>query len=340
MKQQSIRGVALGIGISVIAIILLIVMVDWVSVFGAWRSVSLWVIPPAIVCVILAMITRTMAWRSLMGNATPVVKSFWDLQISYLLNNLLPFRLGDIARAVLVSRGSDAHPAKVSAGEALSAVAVERVFDLIFAFAFFIAVLPIMAGADWAGRSLWLMIIAAAGGFSALVLLSMFRATLMRWVELFAQRFPVMRPLVSPIDSFLTGLSAARSLSRAIPAFLWLGAGWLCWVLEYWLVLDAFQPGSGIGMGLLALVGGMAGVSVPAAPGSLGVYEGAVSGFLALGGVTFAAATAFAIALHLFNILMLSLLGIAGLGVEGVTLTSVVQNTQRDPIAQPAPPGE
>jgi uncharacterized membrane protein YbhN (UPF0104 family) len=211
-------------------------------------------------------------------------------------------------------------------------VAVERVFDLIYAFAFFLAVLPIMAGADWAGRSLWLMLIAMAGGFTALIVLSAWRAAIMLKMDELAQRFSIFKPLLAPLNSFLVGLSAARSFRRSAPAFLWLGAGWICWILEYWIVLEGFQLGSGMGMGLLALVGGMAGVSVPAAPGSLGVYEGAVTGFLTLGGLALAVATAYAIALHLLNILLLSLLGIVGLGVEGVTLTNVWQNAQQNPV--------
>jgi glycosyltransferase 2 family protein len=332
MSRQSLRGLALGLGISLVAILLLALLVDWNGVFHAWQAVSIWVVFPAIGCVLVAMVARTMAWRSLMGNATPVGKSFWDLQISYLLNNLLPFRMGDIARAVLISRGTLNRPARVSAGEALSAVAVERVYDLIYAFAFFIAVLPIMSGAEWAGRSLALMLVAALGGFALLAVLSAARIPIVRWADGWANRLPILRRGIAPLDSFLLGLASARTLSRGVPGFLWLGAGWICWMLEYWVVLESFLPGSGMGMGLLALVGGMAGVSVPAAPGSLGVYEGAVSGFLMLGGLALASATAFAIALHIFNIILLSVLGILGLGVEGVSLGSVWQNAQQTTI--------
>jgi glycosyltransferase 2 family protein len=328
MKSRSIWGLIAGIAISAGAILVLAIAVDWRGVWTAWQDAALWVMLPAAICVILGMLARTMAWRRLMGDITPIGKSFWDLQISYLLNNLLPFRLGDIARAVLVSRGTETHPAKVTGGEALSAVAVERVFDLIYAFAFFISVLPLIAGADWANRSLWLTLLAAAGGFLTLLALSCLRLLILRWAYAISERIPFLRPLVSPFDSFLTGLAAARALGRSVPAFLWLGLGWIFWGLEYWVVLEGFHPGSGFWMGVIGLVGGMAGVSVPAAPGSLGVYEGAVSGFLSLGGVPLARATAFAIALHIFNIILLSLLGAAGLATEGVSLTTVWRNAQ------------
>jgi glycosyltransferase 2 family protein len=340
MKRQSSGGLVLGIGVSLVAIGILILLVDWHSVFDAWRAAALWVLLPGAICVILAMYARAMAWRALMGNATTIEKSFWDLQISYLLNNILPFRMGDIARAMLISRPTVGQPARISSGEALSAVAVERVLDLVFAFAFLIAILPWIAGADWAGRSLALMLVAAVGGFAFLLVLSSLRTAIMRWMTAFSQKVPTIKPLLSPLDSFLTGLTAARSLRRSVPAILWLSAGWIFWILEYWIVLEGFHPGGGFGLGFLALVGGMAGVSIPSAPGSLGVYEGAVSGFLSLGGIALATATAFAIALHVFNILLLSILGILGLTVEGESLTTVLQNTNHSESPQSISPDD
>jgi glycosyltransferase 2 family protein len=328
MNQRSRWGILAGIIISLLAILLLGVLVDWQGVIIAWRDARAWVILPAAICVLIAMFARSMGWRSLMGNTPPLGKTFWDVQISYLLNNLLPFRLGDVARAVLVSRGTETQPAKVTGGEALSAVAVERVFDLIFAFAFFVAILPMIAGASWASRSLGFTLAAAIGGFLFFLLLGSMRASIMRWAEAFIQRVPMLRPLLSPLESFLVGLAAARALRRSLPAFLWMGLGWTCWILEYWAVLEGFQPGSGIWKAMLALVGGMAAVSVPAAPGSLGVYEGAVSAFLSIGGIALASATAFAIALHVLNIILLSVLGAVGLAVEGVTLTSIWRHVQ------------
>jgi glycosyltransferase 2 family protein len=331
MKRHSIWGVVAGILISLLAVALLVVLVDWRGVVNSWQGAALWVILPGAVVVVLAMLARTMAWRVLMGNVTPVGKTFWDLQISYLLGNLLPFRLGDLARVVLISRGTPKQPARISAGEALSAVAVERVFDMLFAFAFFVAVLPIIAGANWAANSIGLVLAAAVGGFFVFLALGYSRPTILRWADAAAAKAPFLRPLINPLDSFLSGLAAARSLRRSLPAFLWLGLAWIFWWLEYWVVLEGFLPGRGPWMGLLALVGGMAGVSVPAAPGSLGVYEGAVSGFLILGGIPSSEAAAFAIALHLFNIFMLCILGAIGFLVEGVTLTSVVRQTQQAP---------
>jgi hypothetical protein len=313
-----------GLAISAAAVLLLIFAVDWRKTAEAWSGAELWVLAPAVLCILLAMLTRAAAWRTLMGDAVPFGRCFWVLTISYLLNGILPFRLGDLARAYLVGREKDGSPPRVSAGSALSAVALERMFDLAFTCVLVLSLLPMIAGMEFGGRVILTAFGLALAFFIGLFVLGSARLWILGFTARLTQRFPVLRPVGNLLDHFLTGLAEVRNLRRSVPAFLWIVVTMLLWAAEYWVVLRGFFPDASAGWGLLSLVGGLIGVAVPSAPSSLGVFEGSVTVVLTMGGMAQATAVAYAIAIHLLNILALSALGVLGLIVEGRSLGSIL----------------
>ncbi len=130
---------------------------------------------------------------------------------------------------------------------------------------------------------------------------------------------------------FLDGLAEVRNLRRSVPAFLLIVVTMILWAAEYWVVLRGFFPDASVLWGLLSLVGGLIGVALPSAPSSLGVFEGSVTVVLTMGGLAQGAAIAYAIAIHLLNIVFLSSLGVLGLIVEGQSLGSILAAAKSAP---------
>jgi uncharacterized membrane protein YbhN (UPF0104 family) len=327
-----------GLLISATAIIALIWEVNWRETFQAWGRAQLWVLAPAAVLIVAAMLTRAAAWRCLMRNSIPLRKAFWVLDISYMLNGFLPFRLGDIGRAYLVSRpeagasgktvpgAAPATPA-VDAGTALSAVALERVFDLIFTALFILLIFPALSGKI---GNRWMLISSiglAAAGFLALLLLGALSARIMHAAEAAAGRAAFLRAGLNPLEHFLDGLRRVRDLRYSLPAFFLIGVTMLLWAGEYWIVLRGFFPAATMSLGLLALVGGLLGVALPSSPSSLGVFEVAVTLVLTAGGLPRETAVAYALSIHMMNILSLNLLGLCGLLAERQSLGSILAAT-------------
>ncbi len=313
-----------GFLISAAAIALLVFVVDWRKTADAWKDAQAWVILPALVFIVCAMLTRAAAWRCLMGNAVPLGRCFWILNVSYLLNGILPFRLGDVGRAYLVSRGKDGTPPGVTAGTALSAVALERMFDLIFTGVLVLSLFPLIAGKEFGGQVLLTAVGLALVFFLALIFLGSSRNWILGTAAKIVERFPILRPVVAVLDHFLTGLAEVRNLRRSAPAFFLIVVTMLLWAAEYWVVLRGFFPDASAFWGLLSLVGGLIGVALPSAPSSLGVFEGSLTVVLTMGGLAQAAAIAYAIAIHLLNIVVLSILGALGLILEGQSLGSIL----------------
>jgi uncharacterized protein (TIRG00374 family) len=312
-----------GLLISGLAVLLLAIAVDWRKMVDAWKDAQLWVVLPAVALTVAAMLTRALAWRCLMGNALPTARCFWTLNISYLINGI-GFRIGDVARAYLISRNRDGSPVQVTAGAALSAVALERMFDLAFTCVLMLTVFPMIAGIAWGSRALWTALAMAAVFFFALFLLGTARGWILRTASVAAEKWPRIRPLLDPLDHFLNGLAQVRNLRRSLPAFFWIIITMLIWAAEYWVVLRGFFSDASIYWGLLSLVGGLISVALPATPSSLGVFEGSVTVVLTMGGLARDTALAYAIAIHLLNIVLLSILGALGLMVEGRTLGSIL----------------
>ncbi|MBN1439965.1 MAG: flippase-like domain-containing protein [Anaerolineales bacterium] len=313
-----------GLLVSVLAVAALALAVDWSKTVDAWRQAQLWVLAPAMALAAGAMLTRAAAWRCLMGDAVPLGRCFWVLNISYLMNGILGFRIGDVIRPYLISRGRDGAPAKVTAGAALSAVALERSFDLAFTCVLVLCIFPWIAGMEWGGAVLLSAAGMAAAVFGGLFLLASSRSRLTALAARAAERFPRIRPLLEPLDHFLIGLAEIRNLRRSVPAFLWIILTMVLWGAVYWVVLRGFFPDASVFWGLLSLIGGLIGVALPSSPSSLGVFEGSVTVVLTMSGLARDTAVAYAIAVHMLNIAWLSALGALGLIVERQSLGSIL----------------
>jgi hypothetical protein len=72
-------------------------------------------------------------------------RAFYTINEGYLLNNILPFRLGEVARAFLMSR-----KAGVNFWQVVPSILIERALDLAIAAGLFLATLPFVIGVSWA----------------------------------------------------------------------------------------------------------------------------------------------------------------------------------------------
>ncbi len=357
-RRRRILRILPGLILGAAAVIALARVVNWPDTVSAWSRAQLWVLVPALILAVTAMLTRAIAWRYLMGNAVPLRRCFWVLNISYLLNNILPWRLGDVVRAYLISRDKGSVPAAplatpdqnavsrtsagttppsnsgktvpttISAGTALSAVALERMFDLTFTLILVISIFPLIAGVPLGGQVLLSAFGLAFVFFLALFLAGILSPWILRTAEAAVGRIPLLRPMLSPLGYFLDGLKRVRDIRYSLPAFIWIGITMLLWAAEYWVVMSGFFADVPLYWGLLSLVGGLIGAALPSPPGSVGVYEAVVVLVLGMSGLAREAIVAFTIAIHVFNIVVLSGLGTLGLLIERQSLGGILAQSQ------------
>ena len=79
------------------------------------------------------IVVRAQVWRTLLRNRPSYSDTFWTVGEGYLLNNFLPFRLGEIGRAFLLSRKSG-----MQFMEIFPTIVIERAMDLGYSAVIFV----------------------------------------------------------------------------------------------------------------------------------------------------------------------------------------------------------
>ena len=140
MRRNKVAGIRRwlpGLVISAIAILLLIRFSNWQGVIEVLTLMDLNWFAAAIIFYLLGMVMRALSWKTLLQNKASYGRVFLTLNEGYLLNNIFPFRLGELGRAVLLSQATG-----LSAFFVLSTISIERAYDVAIAAGLLLATLP------------------------------------------------------------------------------------------------------------------------------------------------------------------------------------------------------
>ncbi len=302
--------------------------VDLARVQTALTSARYEYLAPAVLLLVLGMFTRAIRWRTLLMDRLPLMQAFGILNISYLFNGALPFRLGEVARIFLVTRTEEPIPAFTT----LSTILVERLIDLLAVIAMLgvvLVILPVPGYVTTAG-----LVLGGSSLVGLIVLVSLARRpgwafAMPGWLE---RRLPLLRRwnLGDALEKLIEGLQPLTSVRRVGLAVGWSLVSWALSVVAGYVLLFAFFPTASWTTTMLFIVMASLAVTVPYAPGAVGPYEAGVVMALTLTGYEQpeGAAVAFAIVLHAVNTGVYVLLGAVSLVQQGVTLGQVVRGAR------------
>jgi uncharacterized protein (TIRG00374 family) len=313
------------LAVSLLAFFLAFRGANLAEVAGALRKANYFALIPGFVLMLLGLYLRALSWRVILGGGVHFGPVFDALNEGYLLNNLLPFRLGELGRAYLISRHSH-----LTAWQALSTIVVERIIDLVMAVVLLFAFLPLVVGLTWARSAAVTAVGLGAAAIVTLVFVTRNGERLARLAGDLLRRLPG-RPLnperwQARIESFLAGLSVLRDPRRALQAGFWSGMAWVAAGLGAWSMLRAFVPDATATMGFVTLTLVALGAAVPSAPGSAGVFELVIVQTLtAVFAVDRNLALSYGLVLHAANILMVTVLGSLALAREGESLADLAR---------------
>ena len=265
---------------------------------------------------LLWVFVRAVVWRTLLLDQAGYREVFLTVNEGYLLNNLLPFRLGELGRAFLLSR-----KASLDIWQVFSSIVIERTLDVAMAAGLLLITISFVIGADWARQAAVL-----AGLFVAAILVALFLlAHNQRWttrqIEQIGARLPWFRRLVAGrLSALISGLSILTNWKQFMRAIGWMAINWVVALGQYYFYLLAFIPESkflwaAFSLGVVAL-----GVAAPSSPGAVGVMELAIVGALALFDLAPSATLAFALVIHFQNFIITGLIGAYALARDGESL--------------------
>lgn len=324
-SRKEIWRILPGVLVSLVAIGVLFTLIDWPIFVAALKKADYRYLLLALPIYIVSYMVRSRGWYILLMEEAPYKLVFFTEQAGYLMNNVLPFRLGELGRAALLGRHG------LGFWRVFSTIVVERAFDMIIAVGLLLGSLALVVdvpGARQVGVVVGLIVLA---GMYALYLLARNQERVLTWFDRLGKRWPRLIELGRDrLTSFLIGLSPLTDFRRFIRVLLWIASSWGMAIVAHYLILLAFIPDATLLWMVFSISVAMIGVALPSSPGFIGVYEAAYVGALSVFGVPYENALAYALVDHVIYIGVTGILGAYALLREGQSLSQLVRRVQEE----------
>jgi len=313
--------------ISILLIAAILYFVDLRAMLDAIRHANYGLLAIGFGIGFLWMAIRAVVWRTLLRNRASYADVFWTIGEGYLLNNFLPFRLGEIGRAFLLSRKSD-----LQFMEILPTIVIERAMDLGYSAVILLAALPFIVGAGGGGAQQIGIIVGVivSIGFLILYLLARYNQWALNLFHGLSGRWPTLQRIGGNfLESFFIGLGVLNDGWLFIRFLFWMTVNWAIAIVSYYLIIRAFFPEAQVVWGMFGLGAAAFGGAIPSLPGAVGTFEGAFGGAITL--LTGNESTALAVALtgRLYNYINSGVIGGIGLFREGQTLSGIYEQLNK-----------
>lgn len=310
-----------GLILSAIAIILLIRFSNWQGVIDVLTLMNLKWFLVALFFYLLGLVLRALSWLTLLQNKASFTRVFLTLNEGYLLNNVFPFRLGELGRAVLLSQATG-----VSGFFVISTIIIERAYDVAVAAGLLLATLPFVLGLDAGQTIASLVMVLVILVLLSLFLLARYRTWIITKLDAYSEtRLFFREKILQRLNSLLDGLGALSRVDQFLLSVSYILLAWLFGSLQlYFLTLslgiEVEYWWIGFIIGVISL-----GIALPSAPAGLGIYEFAMVGAFSLLGVPTSQALAVALVAHFIHITITGFIALYGIFQDGENIIGLYQ---------------
>lgn len=316
-----------GILVSIICSWLFARKIEWSSLGEAFREAKYIYIFPTVIILFIAHYIRAIRWEVLLSpiKRVSVLNLFSANMIGFMANNVLPARLGEVIRPIMIARKE-----KIKVSTSLATVAIERVFDILgviviasLLFCFLPSDNETNSQAVILQLKKWSAIMAFLGicAITTLFLLSLYpkRAGAVFEKLLFVFPHHLRDKLVNMLHSFISGLQVFDHKTK----LLWAGALsiviWLLNAASIYVLCYSFDIGLSFAGSCFVAVCLALAVALPQAPGFIGVFHIATQKSLDVFGIDLSSAQSFAILLWAINFVPITITGLLFLWREGIS---------------------
>lgn len=301
----------LGLLISFIALFWLSTQFNFSELLKTFKTINLHVLLIIPFLIALSFCLRAERWRILVLHSPPVRywPSFSALMIGYLLNNLLPARAGDIARAIELGKTE-----KISRTKVFATLLTERAVDLLATL-----ILLAFVMLSYPKLPLWLKesgIVVSIISITACSVLALFHTKGRKWIPLMIKKFGHYLPanldhkISVMLISALEGVETIFNKRRATSFLLLTALIWMAEVFIVYLVAASINFPLAIGNALFVLLILAIGLMIPSSPGFVGTYEFFGISALGLIGAQGDHALSFIVLLHVVSLIGSTILGV------------------------------
>jgi len=297
----------------------------------ALRSFQYLYLIPCLFVYLSSFLVRAVRWQILLEPLKKVsfATSFEVIMISWMANNLLPARMGEFVRALVLGKKEG-----ITATGSFATVVLERVLDGITLVAFLSFCLV------WGGfrtesdieqrlldpRQVGLLAgIVFFGALGFLFLLFVKEHWALCLVDFFLR--PVPETLAERIRNLVRAFASGLACLRSVRAFFLVAVlsvlVWICEAGTFYLLIQGFKIDVPAVSSLFVLSILNLGIMIPSSPGFIGTFEFFASQSLQLYGVEEVLAKSLALLAHGIQLVPVTLLGLVFLWKEGLELTKL-----------------
>lgn len=273
------------------------------------------------------LVIRAVRLLFMLDYAIPYSKVFHIQNIGYMLSQLLPLRLGDVARVVLIG-----NVPPVTMAQGLSTLVIERLLDLLL----IVVLLPFTVSGiadlpEWMRSFAQLSGFIAIAGIIVLVIAANQRERASRMVGGLIGRFlPFLDrdSWVRRFDNLLVGLKSLTSIRDGLILTILTILVWIPIIIAYYFTMLAVNLEPTWIMAAFVVCAAALSVAIPSTPGQAGPFHFAVITALQLYGQPAAESASFAFLYHIGALLVMVIMGTIGVFSTGVTFGNVIRSAQ------------
>lgn len=362
MNKKIGISLILGLVVSILALYLALRNVPFNDLIIYFASINYAWIVPAVVVILLSFALRAYRWKIILESAGNIRfwQSFHPLMIGFMINCILPGRVGEVARPVILQKKEN-----IPFSTGLATVGAERLFDvgmLIMLFAVLLATIEIDPNIDIVFGKYHLnkatLMTVGGGTFKLLLLLivgialvafnktrNMINDLITRMPGMFffagpdvkkKMQIKICEPVVRIVENFATGFTLLKHPMKICACFSLSVVIWGLAAFSYYLVSLGCP---GIELSFIEITAMMIiicfFIALPSVPGYWGIWEAGGVFALLLFGVSSKDAAGFTLANHAIQIFPVVFVGLISAMVTSVNILQVSYEERTSAILNP-----
>jgi len=256
---------------------------------------------------------RAVRWQYLMLPVARIKtnRMFSALMIGFMVNNILPFRLGEFMRGIALKRTE-----RVSFSASMGSVAIERVIDVITLMMIFGLTLIFFPFPLWVKSGSVIILIIIAVSILIWYLMVHHTEATVAFLERFSQRWMKKSSarISQIVRSFIVGMSLIKSWKFLSVIFIQSAVVWGTYIFAILAMFYAMNMDITYALGLLestvVMIFTSFAIMIPAAPGYVGTYHEIAKQGLLMFRVDKELAVGWAILSHAYNYISITGIGL------------------------------
>lgn len=336
ITSQKKRQFWLGILLTLGCLVAIFFFINPAEIWQIARQAEISYVLGTAVLIMLYAALRAVRWRYLLKNSVALSSTFHVQNIGGMLTQLLPFRIGDVTKAVLIGQKP-----QTTVPQAVSTVIVERVLDMIVVvFLLPLTLSQIESLPTWLGQAA--IVSAGLAGLAVVVMVTAVRlkGRTIGLLTAVLERFPKFKAtgVVKQFEELLTGLAVFSRWQSAAAVLLLSFITWTPIFLAYRAMMTAVHiQNHSLMMAIFVACAGALSVAAPSSPGQIGVFHVGVTAAATALGQSAETAAALAFLYHATNFVVMVLLGLVGVLATNLNLKTIITNRTAPLHAQEVP---